>query len=100
MSPQAPSVLDPVRSAPAVLKRIPARWAVAGGILVVAFLPLLVAHGRQLWLRPHYQFFPLALVGAAVLAWPVLKDGPRSRPGATARAVSYGLVGLSWLLLA
>src|SRR3954471_9880340 len=100
MSQQAPSVLDPVRSAPAALRRIPTRWAVAGGVLALAFLPLLIAHGRQLWLRPHYQFFPLALVGAAVLAWPALRDGPRSRPRPTGLAVSYALAGLSWLLLA
>jgi exosortase len=100
MAQQASTILDPVQSSPTVLKRIPTRWAVAGGVLVIAFLPLLLAHGRQLWLRPHYQFFPLALVGAAVLAWPALTEGPRTRAGSTARTMSFGLVGLSWLLLA
>src|SRR5690242_8669232 len=100
MAQQVTTILDPVRTAPTALKRIPTRWAVAGGVLVMAFLPLLLAHGRQLWLRPHYQFFPLALIGAAVLAWPALTEGPRTRAGATARTFSFGLVGLSWLLLA
>src|SRR3954462_13689951 len=100
MAQQATTILDPVRSAPTVLKRIPTRWAVAGGVLVLAFLPLLIAHGRQLWLRPHYQFFPLALVGAGVLAWPGLSAGPRTRPGPTGRAASVALVGLCWLMLA
>src|SRR5262249_49780818 len=45
----------------------PVLWAAAVGCLALAHLPLLVAHAQQIWLRPHYQFFPLVLVGAAVL---------------------------------
>jgi exosortase len=45
----------------------PVLWAIAAGCLALAHLPLLVAHAQQIWLRPHYQFFPLVLVGAVVL---------------------------------
>jgi exosortase len=100
MSQQATSVLDPVRSGPAALRRVPVRWILAGAALALAFLPLLIAHGNLLWLRPHYQFFPLVLAGALVLAWPVFQDPPYGRPGSAAHAISFALVGLSWLLLA
>jgi hypothetical protein len=75
-------------------------WAaVAGvGLLALAHLPLLVQHARQLWLRPHYQFFPLVVVGAAVLAWDRLRGLGPLVPGP--RLVVGLLVGLDWLLLA
>jgi exosortase len=55
-------------------------WAVAL-CLAAALLPLLAAHARQLWLRPHYQFAPLLLVGAAVLAWLGLRRPVPLAPG-------------------
>jgi exosortase len=47
----------------------PAPWAAVAvvGCLVLAHLPLLAAHAQQMWLRPHYQFFPFVVVGAIVL---------------------------------
>src|SRR5262249_50667112 len=61
-------------------------------------LPLLIVHGRQIWLRPHYQFFPFVLLGAAFLAFTRLRDlGPLS-PGAA--RWSLPLVGFAWALLA
>jgi exosortase len=45
--------------------------------LVLAHLPLLIWHGQVLWERPHYQFFPLLVPGAAFLAWQRLRHlGP------------------------
>ncbi len=56
------------------------------------YLPLLAVFFLNLWARPHYQFFPLALAGAGFLAWVRLKELPRplvpSRP----------LIGGLWLL--
>jgi exosortase len=66
--------------------------------LVLPFLPLLFLHGRQLWLRPHYQFFPLLLLGAGVLVWWHRATCPPLRPGN--RFVTGGLLTLAWLLLA
>ena len=48
---------------------------------LVAHLPLLLTHARALWLRPHYQFFPLVLLGAGILAWQRLRGCGPLRPG-------------------
>jgi exosortase len=37
------------------------------GVLALAHLPLFAAFCINLWARPHYQFFPLAPIGAAFL---------------------------------
>ena len=45
------------------------------GVIVAAHLPLLLLHAENLWDKPHYQFFPIVLVGAGFLAynrWPGL----------------------------
>jgi exosortase len=82
-----------------VVRKIEPRWAGVPLILVAASpLPLLVLHGQVLWHRPHYQFAPLAPLGAAVLAARGVRGlGPLAagRPGVAAL-----LVGLSWVLLA
>jgi exosortase len=49
--------------------------------LLAAHLPLLVQHAVQIWLRPHYRFFPLVLVAAVGLAWLRLRSQPASQPG-------------------
>ncbi len=51
---------------------IPAnRWAwVLATLLLLAHLPLLLIHFRDLWqFRPHYQTLPLLLLGVAGLFW-------------------------------
>jgi len=70
----------------------------AGILLLVAHLPFLVAHAHVLWLRPHYQFFPLALLGAVALAFGRLQGTGTLTPGAAAGTLA--LLGLDWLLLA
>jgi exosortase len=65
--------------------------------VALAYAPLLIAHGTQLWLRPHYQFFPVALLGAALLAWQRLR-GVKLPTGA-ARPLSYSLLASSIMLL-
>jgi exosortase len=70
---------------------------VAGAVVVLAHLPLLVQHGRQLWLRPHYQFFPLVLLGSLVLAFLRLRDGERLAPGSP--RWSWPLLALAWFVL-
>ena len=37
--------------------------------VALGFAPLLTVFLINLWGRPHYQFFPLALAGAGFLAW-------------------------------
>jgi exosortase len=66
--------------------------------LLAALLPLLAQHAVQIWLRPHYRFFPLVLVGAGVLAWLRLCGQPASPPG---RPWLAGLaLAAAWLTLA
>jgi exosortase len=38
-------------------------------LCAVGLGPILLAFFQDLWVRPQYQFFPLALAGAVVLAW-------------------------------
>src|SRR5689334_6341444 len=47
----------------------PRGWAfpAAVGCIAAAHLPLLTAYYGKLWGLPHYQFFPLAWVGAFLL---------------------------------
>lgn len=77
---------------------IPWRVIVAGALLALPALPLLVLHGRQLWLREHYQFFPLALVGAGVLVAQRLHGLGSLTPGN--RWVCYATLAVGWLGLA
>ena len=48
-------------------------------IAVVAQFPMLFLYFRDLWARPHYQFFPFAILATAVFAysrWPRDLDSP------------------------
>ncbi len=38
-------------------------------IVIAAQLPMLLLYFSQLWNRPHYQFFPIALIMVAAFAW-------------------------------
>ena len=62
--------------------------AASGLLFALGYAPLLALFFINLWGRPHYQFFPLALIGAGFLAWTRLKDVPRpfeaGRPLSTA----------------
>ena len=61
--------------------------------------PLGLGFLLSLWERPHYRFFPLALAGAAWLAWSRGKEARRAgEPGSA--LVSGPLLGLAFLLLA
>jgi exosortase len=99
MSQVTPVLEAPRRAAP--WKAVPAPLATAAAVTALAHLPLLLAQGRQLWLRPHYQLFPLVLAGAVVLAapaWRLVAAGAVAGP--VARRVGVALLGLNWLLLA
>lgn len=67
-------------------------------LLGLGFVPLLAAFFLNLWAKPHYQFFPLALAGAGFLAWTRLK--PAARPFAPGDPILILLLmGLSCLIL-
>jgi exosortase len=67
-------------------------------MLAAAHLPLLLAQVTQLWIRPHYQFFPLIVVSAVVLAAIRARDLGQLIPGSP--RWSYVLVGCAALVLA
>ncbi len=75
-------------------------WEIAAVAIAaaIAYLPLLARHAAWLWQRPHYQFFPLVLVGAGVLAYTRMRVAITCRPGSTVSA-ALGLT-TAWLLLA
>jgi exosortase len=69
-------------------------------VLALAHLPLIVAHLHVLSLKPHYEFYPLVFLGAAVLAWPIrrlLAAGHRAGP--TEWKIGLGLLVLNWAML-
>jgi exosortase len=71
--------------------------AVALAILL-ALSPFLLRHATWLWMRPHYQFFPLVIIGAVVLAAQRLR-GVQIRPDVNLRSILIALFGV-WGLLA
>jgi exosortase len=64
----------------------------------IAHLPLLARHAAWLWQRPHYQFFPLVLIGAGVLAYTRMRNLKALRPGSV--SVTALALSAAWLLLA
>lgn len=68
-------------------------------LLGLAHLPMLIAHGKSLWAREHYQLFPLVLVFAGILgkpAWEAAKIAPST---GSARKWAYWLLGFNWAFL-
>lgn len=78
------------------------RWNLL--LFFLAFAPLLPIFASNLWSRSQYQFFPMALAGAAFLGWTRAKELGCSRvpghPGLTALllACSLGLLSTGVLL--
>lgn len=96
---QATPVLEKPRSSVAVPSGSAVLLAVAG-VLALAHLPLLIAHGKSLWQREHYQLFPLVLVFAGILAYPAYKLAIESPATGRERRIGFLLLGLNWFMLA
>lgn len=75
-------------------------WLVYGPatVIALAFVPIVILFGTELWSRGHYQFFPLVVPGAAALVWLNCRRLGRLEPGSA--RVSLGLAAAAWLLLA
>ena len=71
---------------------------VVGVPLLFAHLPLLVLHAGELWRRPHYQFFPLVILGAIGLA--ARSTRGLGQNGTGSPPWSRALFMVSWSLLA
>lgn len=79
-----------------------AGWGVyaPAAVIGLAFAPSLLLFGNDLWLRPHYRFFPLVVPGAAALGWRYARRLGPVGPGAAGRGAARALAGMAWLLLA
>jgi exosortase len=67
-------------------------------VMALAFGPMLVAHFKLLWSKPHYEFFPLVYVGAALLFWVNSKRLGTLQAG-TYPGIAYALACMSFGLL-
>lgn len=99
MSQASPVVLEKPRSSIAAPSGSTV-LIVAAAVLALAHLPLLIAHGKSLWQREHYQLFPLVLVFAGILAVPAYKSAITSPATSRERRIGFMLLGLNWLMLA
>jgi len=68
-------------------------------LFVFGYAPLLSLFFLNLWSRPHYQFFPLALFGAFLLGWIRLQGVERPLRGGH-RMLSLLFLSASFVLLA
>ncbi len=77
--------------------KVPNHWLQAIPLLIVlaAFAPLMVMHGVSLWGKPHYQFFPLVLIGTLVLGYFACQRQGRLHPGRyQLAALGFGFLSL------
>lgn len=51
---------------------LPVWMYLGGGLLLLGHLPVLLAFFANLWGKPHYQFFPLAMLASAFLGYSAL----------------------------
>ena len=69
-------------------------------LVAVAWLPLLVVYATHLWALPHYQYFPMVIVGAALLARRRLASGVESEPGSRQLSLLLSIPPMGMLLVA
>jgi exosortase len=74
-------------------------WLLLGAVLALGFLPHAVAYAENLQEREHYQFFPLAWMGAAYLLW-ARRGSLKPRGDVAAPVVGWAGVALSAVTLA
>src|SRR6266481_3335763 len=82
---------------------LPIPIVVAAIVLAAAHMPLLVDHLHVLTVKPHYEFYPLVFLGAAVLAWPAwdsAKAWAGSKPNRRGEYLIWltGICAVLWML--
>src|SRR5690606_6062374 len=73
-------------------------WLFLGVVLTLNYLPHVLAYAENLMELEHYQFFPLAWLGAAYLLW-ARREALRPRPAVTWSTLGWVGVSLGALLL-
>jgi exosortase len=66
-------------------------------LAAAAYSPLLLIEASELWRRPHYQFFPLVLLGSGYVAWRDTAWLGQLTPGNRKRSLC--LIGVAWAFL-
>ena len=75
------------------------QWILA--VVVAAHGAFLISMAVWLWSRDHYQFFPLVLMGSALLAWLRLADAKWNHaPLLTIRVIALGMLSVAVFALA
>ena len=72
---------------------------VIGGGLLLGQLPLLLKFFADLWSRPQYQFFPIALIAAGYVFWERFREVPLDELDRGSARVTAGLLAASWIIL-
>lgn len=86
----------------------PAQWgglitwqgAVIGLLLLLGELPLLLKFFADLWSRPQYQFYPVALIAAGYIFWQRVRETPVNQLRRGSAALTMALLAISWIVLA
>lgn len=69
-------------------------------ILLLGELPLLMKFFADLWSRPQYQFFPVALIAAGYVFWERMRETPPQQIERGSSRVTVMLLVVSWTVLA
>lgn len=69
-------------------------------LVLLGELPLLLKFFADLWSRPQYQFYPVALIAAGYIFWERLRETPADQIQRGSARITVPLLVLSWLVLA
>ena len=68
-----------------------------GSLLVLGQFPLGVKFFEELWSRPQYQFFPVAILAAGYIGWDRLREAPSLQFNRGSTALTAALLALAWV---
>ena len=101
LNPPASTELAPSLSGEGQAARARLLWqpiAIAG-LLLLSQVPLLNKFFADLWSREEYQFFPIAILAAAYLAWDRLREIPLTEPPRTSLRSTAPVLLIAWVAL-
>lgn len=95
------ALMPPERGAASSWRRLVTWQGIAIGLLLLlGELPLLLKFFADLWSRPQYQFYPVALIAAGYIFWERVREMPADRVRRGSPGVTAALLALSWFILA
>ena len=78
------------------LARLRSQWRLCLALLLIAYLPFLMAYAGALWRREHYRHFPLVWAGA----WILMRRRIIQSGGVAGCAPARGAITTPWVALA